>query len=53
MRGILGSSSFLNLTGRIQPNQRESLPVNNTHCDCENLIRQGGYESASPFLDMR
>ena len=26
MRGILGSSSFLNLTGRIQPNQRESLP---------------------------
>ena len=26
MRGILGSLSFLNLTGRIQPNQRESLP---------------------------
>ena len=26
MRGILGSSSFLNLTGRIQPNQRESPP---------------------------
>ena len=26
MRGILGSLSFLNLAGRIQPNQRESLP---------------------------
>ncbi len=24
MRGILGSLSFLNLAGRIQPNQRES-----------------------------